>query len=112
MKYKNRIYTRVTKVVNGVEENVTASPQIRAAWTICDEISKRLTGKELVITSILDGKHKNESKHYIGQAFDARIFIYTPPQRNQLLKEFKNELGPDYDVILEADHFHIEYDPK
>jgi hypothetical protein len=28
--------------------------------------------------------------------------------RNQI----KELLGPDYDVVIENDHIHIEYDPK
>lgn len=112
MKWKNGIYTKVTKIKNGVEVEVKPSIQIMAAWTIADEESKRITGKPITITSILDGKHRDGSKHYDGQAFDIRTFIYTVTELNELMAALKEALGPDFDVVLENDHIHIEYDPK
>lgn len=112
MKFKEGVYTQVTRIINSVEVVVKPSIHNRLAWTIADEVSKRITGKEIVITSILDGNHKDGSKHYTGDAFDQRKHIYTPQQQKELLKELRAELGPDYDVVEEATHFHIEYDPK
>lgn len=69
--------------------------------------------KKMVITSVLDGKHMKGSKHYRGLAIDVRIndkskdevhrFYYTITYDSNLI---------DYDIVLEKDHIHIEYDPK
>ena len=112
MKIKDGVYTQVTVVKNGVEVSISYSIHVKKAITICDEVSKRVTGKGIVVTSILDGKHKDGSKHYEGEAFDLRSFNYTKNEIALLLIAFKEALGKDYDVIFEIDHFHIEYDPK
>ena len=62
----------------------------------------------MVITSTYEGSHSEGSLHYANLAVDirknkAKVLSY---------KEIKQALGKDYDVILEGDHIHIEYDPK
>ena len=69
-------------------------------------------GTALVITSCVDGKHLPHSLHYKGLAFDARSRDLAPQFQTQAREEMKKRLGPDYDVVLESDHYHIEYDPK
>jgi len=31
---------------------------------------------------------------------------------SQAVSMLKSQLGSDYDVVLESDHIHVEYDPK
>lgn len=112
MKWKDGVITQITIIKNGVEVVVKPSIEIIAAWTIADQVSKKLTQKQITITSVLDGKHKDGSKHYDGQAFDIRTFIYTVTELNELMAALKEALGPDFDVVLENDHIHIEYDLK
>ncbi len=69
-------------------------------------------GVDLVITSACDGQHMPHSLHYKGLAFDARSRELAPQFQTHARDEMKKELGPDYDVVLEKDHFHIEHDPK
>jgi hypothetical protein len=72
----------------------------RRAWSI---------GKvELVITSTYEGNHSEGSLHYASLAVD----IQRGPYGSILKDELRDKLGMDYDVCLEADHIHIEYDPK
>lgn len=61
---------------------------------------------ELVITSGKDGIHGINSLHYEGKAVDLRTWNVL----DALVKQLKAHLGPDYDVILEKDHVHIEID--
>ena len=68
----------------------------------------RKFGVEAVITSGRDGKHKEGSFHYKGQAFDLRTW-HVIDQVAVLLRMY---LGKDFDVIVESDHIHVEYDPK
>ena len=72
-------------------------------------------GGDTTITSGLEGRHKTGSKHYDGFAVDIRFFEYMGariPKFNSLLKQLKEALGDDFDVIQESDHIHVEYDPK
>ena len=65
------------------------------------------------ITSAMDGSHMATSKHYTGDALDFRIWESNDAGiTNQVVQELKYYLGSDYDVVLESDHIHIEYDPK
>lgn len=68
------------------------------------------TESSMTITSLTDGKHSVSSYHYTGDAVDLRL--PSTVTRDQLLAQLKKALGTDYDVILEVDHIHIEYDPK
>lgn len=73
----------------------------------------RRHGFKLVVTSAKDGKHMNGSKHYSGNAFDARIWgLKEAGILKSMLVEIRLELGDDFDAVLESDHYHIEYDPE
>lgn len=69
-------------------------------------------GFELVITSGTDGSHMPTSLHYKGMALDFRTNNVPPPQVPLIHKDLRAALGPDYDVVLEGDHIHAEFDPK
>jgi len=66
----------------------------------------------LVVTSATEGKHKKGSKHFSGNAIDIRTRQLAPENQQKVTAELKDALGTDFDVILEKDHIHIEYDPK
>ena len=67
---------------------------------------------ELVITSVTDGSHMRGSEHYTGMAFDARTRHITEARAKEIAHSIGAALGADYDVILEIDHLHVEFDPK
>jgi hypothetical protein len=76
------------------------------------------TPQRLVITSANDGKHMEGSKHYDDEALDLRVWHLINPQA--VAEQIQNELGEDFDVILEwreeggeevPSHIHVEYDP-
>lgn len=90
----------------------------RMFWAaiIADSVYQE-NGAEAVITSGADGKHSRTSKHYpennasgLVEALDFRTWNVLHPGRVAL--RIREKLGPDYDVVLESDHIHIEYDPK
>lgn len=61
--------------------------------------------KDFFCTSIREGNHSAGSLHYIGDAFDFR--------RQGINKsDIKFALGEQFDVVMEKDHVHVEYDPK
>ena len=70
---------------------------------------------ELIITSGSegyggDGIHKKNSKHYTGEAIDIRI--WNQPNINSAVKSLRERFDVDFDVVLESNHVHFEYDPK
>lgn len=66
-------------------------------------------GLDLVITSIRDGRHMPRSLHYAGQAFDCRLPAGIPLA--DLVRRLREALGPQYDVVPEETHIHVEFDP-
>lgn len=96
------------------KHNVTLEkimPQTVLAINIADGIYS-IYGYEMIITSINDGKHSINSKHYLGFAFDTRIRDIKQIDVNHIYNDIKIALGLNYDVVLEDDHIHVEFDPK
>ena len=65
----------------------------------------------VVITSGTDGTHMKGSKHYTGEALDMRTRNFPEGQLKPFMDRLQTRLGEDYQLILEVDHLHIEYDP-
>jgi hypothetical protein len=85
------------------------SPQMSIAYTI----ACRCYGQyDCVITSASDGKHGPNSLHYSGQAMDLRTRHMNGQTLQLVYAKLKEALSDQFDVVLEADHFHIEWDPK
>ncbi len=62
----------------------------------------------LTITCVRDGTHKRGSLHYVGQAIDIR----RPYDLPEIKDELQRTLGPQFDVVEEINHIHIEFQPK
>lgn len=69
-------------------------------------------GQSLVITSCTEGVHSRASLHYTGSAFDFRLPYTSKDECLKLQQELTDILGPEFDVVLEVDHFHVEFQPK
>lgn len=72
-------------------------------------------GANTLITACRDGKHMEGSKHYIGDAVDIRLasrWVTTDFVDIRVLAEAREALGSQFDLVLEKDHFHLEFDPK
>lgn len=69
-------------------------------------------GDKAVITSGIDGKHMLGSKHFVGHALDFRTRDLSPASLDLVAKAIKERLSVDFDVILEENHLHVEWDPK
>jgi hypothetical protein len=66
-------------------------------------------GTELVVTSTYEGNHGAGSLHYSNDAFDFR----TPSWFGKIEGEkLSGKLGSGYEVVVESDHIHVEWDPK
>ena len=89
-------------------------PELMIGLFVVDNIYKNF-GPELVVTSLNDSKHSKTSLHYSGQAADLRTHYFTGSSQVALVADaIRDALGrnPDYDVVIESDHIHFEYQPK
>lgn len=80
--------------------------------TDIEECVLKVTGLELFITSAADGVHMPGSRHYTGEAIDLRIRSVDADKRVVLRAALQSVLGSLFDVVLEVDHIHIEFDPR
>lgn len=89
-----------------------ARPELVLALNVVESVYRRELGSELTVTSINDGKHSHTSLHYAGCAADLRI--WGVQDVGWLAMQIRGALGnnPDYDVVVESDHIHLEYQPK
>jgi len=86
-------------------------PEILLALFIADKVWTD-NGKELVVTSITDGKHSLHSKHYPGLAVDLRTRYFLLNIKVKVAGELRLKLGKDYHVLMEKTHIHLSYKPK
>jgi uncharacterized protein YcbK (DUF882 family) len=87
-------------------------PQIWYVAGVYDMLHYQITQNEAVITSGTEGRHMFHSRHYAGLAADFRTEDLKPNEIQQILEPMKNLLAPQgFQLILESDHLHIEYDP-
>ncbi len=104
------------KIKKGVKIN-GAKPELLFGLLIAQRVYEE-HGVELRVTSICDGKHKRASAHYTGRAADlgtlstANWKQYGSELKADITAGLKDDLGQEFDVILESDHIHVEYDPK
>ena len=86
-------------------------------FTVLEELhrlKKVLQPENLIITSINDGRHKADSKHYKNQALDLRSKNFKDEiDKYEFMSQLKAELGPKFTVIYEYpgdanEHFHVQ----
>ena len=65
------------------------------------------------LTSGIEGEHGMDSYHYQMCAFD---FDQVKPKKStdvqRVYQAIRVELGPEYDVVVEGDHLHVEWNKK
>jgi len=79
----------------------------RALQTTFDLLDEQLFS--FIVTSTYEGDHGAGSLHYGNDAFDFRLTFSEP---GSFVRELKKRLRPGFDIVVEEDHIHIEYDPK
>ena len=98
LKFKEGVSLTINKTINKLLDAVVVA---------CNELCV-----DAVVTSGTDGKHGEHSKHYTCEAIDLRIFHIQPQFHQTLIQRCKELLGKDFDIVLESDHVHLEFDPK
>ncbi len=86
-------------------------PEINTAIIVAHTAYQEL-GHDLVVTSANDGRHSRASLHYSGLAIDIRTRHLQDGEDETLADKIRSLLTSEYDVVLESDHIHIEFQPK
>jgi hypothetical protein len=88
-------------------------PEVVAAFPAL-ESAYRTFGREAVITSAAEPetRHREGSLHYVGLAVDLRIRHLSPDDVGPVADEVRAALTHEFDVVLESNHIHVEYQPK
>ena len=86
-------------------------PEALLGIVICSQVFKAFE-LDCILTSVVDSKHGRGSLHYVGFAFDLRSKHVPSGDLSSITVSLKRALGKEFDVILEGNHFHIEYQPK
>lgn len=87
-------------------------PEILLAAVIADGVWRDVGLDLCVITSGVDGRHSPQSLHYAGAAIDLRTRDLAPQQIEDIARTLRGRLGVDFDVVVESDHLHVEYQPR
>ena len=87
--------------------------ELLLAILIADDVYTN-NGHGLVITSLLDGIHSRESLHHAGSAADLRTTAANISKNiiAAIAASIRKELMADYDVLVERDHIHLEFQPR
>lgn len=86
-------------------------PELLLAVIAMDGIFSQ-RAKSMVITAVIDGSHSRGSLHYAGMAFDVRTRDLPINEVDEVASLARAALGADFDVVVETDHLHVEYQPK
>lgn len=88
-------------------------PELVAALMVAQRVFDDL-GADFVVTSCAEhsAAHSNASLHYAGSAFDCRIHHMLIKHHAEAVKMLKERLTDEFDVVLEKDHIHVEFQPK
>lgn len=87
------------------------SNQLLLAIFIADAIYLE-NGFDCVLTSVNDSTHSKTSLHYSGNAVDLRTREIPVSIIGKIVEQLQDALKWNYDVVLESNHIHIEYQPK
>ncbi len=86
-------------------------PEMLILISICESVYKSFS-QELVLTSVCDGTHSTNSRHYLGCAIDTRTRYFDKEDIEKVATEIRNRIGSEFYLLVEKDHFHISFKPK
>ena len=85
------------------------TPELLLGLWIVNEVYNEF-GVDCVITCGMEGVHSTTSLHYSGNAVDIRR--YDGVDMGELVRECRSRLMIHYDIVLEKDHVHLEFQPR
>lgn len=99
-------------------------PAMWHARSVVDRVTREFVDRNAVITSGRREAVGAFSWHHVGRALDLRVRDMTAAQQRDYARRLREELGPDFEVILEGPHapdpryrdrpphVHVEWDPR
>lgn len=104
----------------GISLESLAKPMVNVLEKIERAYSSLKAQEWAIITSANDGHHKAGSLHYVNLAVDLRLpggltakgKARDPNLVVNFAMTLRAYLGDDFDVVIEKNHIHVEYDPK
>ena len=106
----------MTRIKNGVRFADPGIAMCHASMVVADVC--REFAVEFVVTCGIE-QHQHPSMHAYNAALDYRTRdILGPPghgpqgRKSAFAETVRDRLGDGFDVVLEPDHLHVEYDPK
>lgn len=69
-------------------------------------------GYDVTVTAGIDGAHSPGSLHYSGAAVDIRTRDVPKEKLPSIVADARESLGADFDLVVESDHLHVEFEPK
>lgn len=71
-------------------------------------------GYDCTYTSIIDRKHKKNSLHYVGFAFDFNIRFVASSDIHDIADDLASLLGDDFDIVVNMEQkiIHVEFQPE
>lgn len=85
-------------------------PRVKSVIVLTADLVHQTAGKECVVTSLCDGVHSPNSYHYLLGAADFRTRHLTEEEQEGVAARLARKLGDQWDVVLESDHLHVEWD--
>ena len=98
---------------------ITVNAQLDRIMRMAEVVYGMVMGEQfsVVVTSGNDSPHMDGSLHYKNLAIDFRTGhswetpLMSEEEAREIRDELKARLGLGFDVVLEKDHLHCEYDP-
>jgi hypothetical protein len=87
-------------------------PEITMIVSMIEDAVGAYTSKPAILTSGTDRTHGWGSLHYVGQGLDFRWDGYSMTTAHLVASQLRSCLGKHYDVVVEDDHIHVEFQPK
>jgi hypothetical protein len=95
--------------IHGVQPEIVLAIEILDGIYLADHADVYPHG--VVVTSICDGTHSENSLHYSGCAFDCRVWFLDVGEITKIAEDARAQLGEDFDVRIEKDHLHVGWKP-
>jgi len=88
---------------------------LRALADLAEGWAEVLPQHPFVVTSLTDGIHVSDSRHYLGLAFDVRVHGAPQAHLELILRQFR-AAHPGWRAVVEAwgrphEHLHVEWRP-